>query len=114
MIPSIIQKAGPLTDQLLLESQTGGLGALPVGKVPDSTTDMVCGYCSTGCGLKIHIKDGQAISLTPTANYPVNLGMACPKGWEALQVLQLAHGTRYSPSPALPSAQRIIPTDQQP
>ncbi len=88
MIPSIIQKAGPLTDQLLLESQTGGLGALPVGKVPDSTTDMVCGYCSTGCGLKIHIKDGQAISLTPTANYPVNLGMACPKGWEALRVLQ--------------------------
>ena len=26
-------------------------------------------------------------NLTPTTNYPVNLGMACPKGWEALTVL---------------------------
>ena len=25
--------------------------------------------------------------LTPTADYPVNLGMACPKGWESLAVL---------------------------
>ncbi len=25
--------------------------------------------------------------LTPAPDYPVNLGMACPKGWEALAVL---------------------------
>ena len=25
--------------------------------------------------------------MTPTTAYPVNLGMACPKGWEALSVL---------------------------
>ena len=31
--------------------------------------------------------DGQAVSLSPTTEYPVNLGMACPKGWEALTVL---------------------------
>src|SRR5687767_10341708 len=48
---------------------------------------MVCGYCSTGCGLKVHLKDGEAVNLTPDANYPVNLGMACPKGWEALSAL---------------------------
>src|SRR5687767_4182697 len=49
---------------------------------------MVCGFCSTGCGLNIHLDEqGQAISLTPTTEYPVNLGMACPKGWEALTVL---------------------------
>ena len=87
-IPSLVQKIGPLTEQLLLKSETFGLGALPIAMIPDSTTNMVCGYCSTGCGLKIHIKDGQAINLTPTADYPVNLGMACPKGWEALRVLQ--------------------------
>ena len=28
---------------------------------------MVCGFCSTGCGLNIHLKDGVAIGLTPTA-----------------------------------------------
>jgi len=48
---------------------------------------MVCGYCSTGCSLDIHLKDGRAVNLTPTTRYPVNLGMACPKGWEALAVL---------------------------
>ena len=88
LIPTLVQKFGPLTEQLSLDSKTFGLGSLPIAKIPDSTTDMVCGYCSTGCGLKIHIKDGQAINLTPTADYPVNLGMACPKGWEALRVLQ--------------------------
>jgi predicted molibdopterin-dependent oxidoreductase YjgC len=88
MIPTLVHKTGPLTDQLQLESQTGGLGSLPIAMIPDSTTNMVCGYCSTGCSLKIHIKDGQAISLTPTSDYPVNMGMACPKGWEALRVLK--------------------------
>ena len=34
------------------------------------------------------MKDGQAVSLTPSTDYPVNVGMACPKGWEALTPLQ--------------------------
>ncbi len=88
MIPTLVQKSGPLTQQLSLDMKTNGLGALPIARVPDSTTNMVCGYCSTGCGLKVHIQGGQAIDLTPTADYPVNLGMACPKGWESLRVLQ--------------------------
>jgi assimilatory nitrate reductase catalytic subunit len=33
------------------------------------------------------MKDGQAINLSPDSEYPVNLGMACPKGWEALTPL---------------------------
>ena len=48
---------------------------------------MVCGFCSTGCGLTVHLHEGQAINLSPTTDYPVNRGMACPKGWEALTVL---------------------------
>ena len=48
---------------------------------------MTCGFCSTGCGLKIHLKNGEAINLSADGNYPVNLGMACPKGWEALTPL---------------------------
>jgi assimilatory nitrate reductase catalytic subunit len=40
--------------------------------------------------LNIHLKQGQAINLTPAIDYPVNLGMACPKGWEALTVLGAA------------------------
>src|SRR5262245_31126325 len=79
---------GPLTADLIREPGGFGLGQLPAGRIPDATTTMVCGYCSTGCGLNVHLKNGEAIGLTPTTNYPVNFGMACPKGWEALTVLQ--------------------------
>lgn len=81
------QRTGPLTRELLLEPGEFGLGKVPANTKPDATTDMVCGYCSTGCSLRIHLRDGQATNLTPTTEYPVNLGMACPKGWESLSVL---------------------------
>jgi anaerobic selenocysteine-containing dehydrogenase len=88
LLPVLHQRTGPLTEQLILSPQTYGLGSLPINQIPDATTTTVCGYCSTGCGLKIHLKGGKAINLTPSAKYPVNLGMACPKGWEALRVLE--------------------------
>jgi assimilatory nitrate reductase catalytic subunit len=78
---------GSLTRELLRTPGRFGLGQVPVIKKPDATTPMVCGYCSTGCSLNVHLRDGQAVNLTPATDYPVNLGMACPKGWEALSVL---------------------------
>ena len=83
----IHQQDGPLTQELIRTPGRFGLGQVPARLKPDATTDMVCGYCSTGCSLRIHLKDGEAVNLTPTTKYPVNLGMACPKGWEALSVL---------------------------
>jgi assimilatory nitrate reductase catalytic subunit len=87
--PSFFIRArnGPLTEDLVREPGRFGLGQTPARLVPDATTSMVCGFCSTGCGLSIHMKDGQAINLSPDPEYPVNLGMACPKGWEALTPL---------------------------
>lgn len=79
--------SGPLTRELLLQPSGFGLGQMPARMKPEATTRTVCGYCSTGCNLNVHLKDGQAVSLSPTTEYPVNLGMACPKGWEALTVL---------------------------
>ncbi len=84
------QEDGPLTRELMLRPGGFGLGQVPARLAPTSTATMVCGYCSTGCGLNIHLRDGEAISLTPSTEYPVNLGMACPKGWEALTVLDAA------------------------
>lgn len=78
---------GELTRDLFLSPGRFGLGRVPEKLRPDATTNMICGFCSTGCSLKIHLKDQQAVNLSPTAHYPVNLGMACPKGWEALRVL---------------------------
>jgi anaerobic selenocysteine-containing dehydrogenase len=84
----IRQWDGKLTQELVLRPGDFGLGKVPARLVPDDATDMVCGFCSTGCSLRIHLKDGQAINLSPTSEYPVNVGMACPKGWEALTPLR--------------------------
>ncbi len=78
---------GPLTRDLVQAPGQFGLGKIPDRLQPDDTTTMVCGFCSTGCGLNVHLKDGKAINLSADTFYPVNLGMACPKGWEALTPL---------------------------
>jgi assimilatory nitrate reductase catalytic subunit len=78
---------GPLTGELHLKPGGFGLGKVPERLAPTSTTRTTCGFCSTGCSLDAHLRDGVAVNLTPTVEYPVNLGMACPKGWEALAPL---------------------------
>jgi anaerobic selenocysteine-containing dehydrogenase len=88
-LPALLQQHdGKMTRELLLHPGQHGLGMTPSSLQADSLTTAACGYCSTGCGLRLHVRDGQAIGLTPETNYPVNLGMACPKGWEALRVLE--------------------------
>jgi assimilatory nitrate reductase catalytic subunit len=80
---------------------------LPIA--PETVTTSVCGFCSTGCGLRIHLQDNQAVALTPETDYPVNLGMACPKGWEALAVLD---SPDRATTPLLRSASgALVPTD---
>jgi assimilatory nitrate reductase catalytic subunit len=81
-------REGRLSRELSREPGRFGLGQVPANKVPDATTGMVCGFCSTGCGLTVHLRDGLAVNLTPTTEYTVNRGLACPKGWESLTVLQ--------------------------
>src|SRR5688572_27887313 len=89
MLP-LVQREGPLTHELLLEPAKFGLGLAPAGLHADAVAGSVCGFCSTGCNLNIHLRDGAAVGLTPAVDYPVNAGMACPKGWEALAVLDAA------------------------
>jgi assimilatory nitrate reductase catalytic subunit len=85
------QHTGPLTRDLVLAPGSFGLGKVPARLTPASTVASICGYCATGCQLQIHLDDkGEAINLSPQAGYPVNLGMACPKGWQALDPLDAA------------------------
>lgn len=79
---------GPQTSDLVLSPGRFGLGRVPLRLEPDATTGMVCGFCATGCGLQVHLRDGEALNLSGDPDYPVNLGMACPKGWEALAPLR--------------------------
>lgn len=87
----ICQRSGKFTEELeLAYSETAGR-RLPKRLLPQKITPTVCGFCSTGCGLDIHIRDGRAVNLTPAIRYPVNPGgAACPKGWEALTPLKTA------------------------
>jgi assimilatory nitrate reductase catalytic subunit len=81
------QFSGPLTRELDRKPGGFGLGQLPARLVPQTTTRSICGFCSTGCSLELHLHDGVAVNLTPDTKYPVNVGFACPKGWEALAPL---------------------------
>lgn len=86
---------GPLTEDLLRKPGAHGLGQVPANLQPDAVTALTCGFCSTGCSLDTHLIDGQAVNLTPSVRYPVNLGMACPKGWESLSVTKAADRAIY-------------------
>jgi anaerobic selenocysteine-containing dehydrogenase len=83
----LYQRDGKLTQELVRNPGGFGLGQVPTRLKPDATTTAVCGFCSTGCGLEVHLKDGQAVNLSPSRDYSVNKGAACPKGWEALTPL---------------------------
>lgn len=78
---------GPQTRDLVLNPGGFGLGKVPERYRPTATSHSVCGYCATGCSLEVHMQEGQGTNLSATKEYPVNLGMACPKGWEAMRVL---------------------------
>ena len=87
-LPQVLQRRqGQMTRELVLHPGEHGLGMTHGSMAADVTTTATCGYCSTGCGLRLHVRAGEAVGLTPETSYPVNLGMACPKGWEALRVL---------------------------
>jgi assimilatory nitrate reductase catalytic subunit len=88
---------GPMTSELVLRPGDFGLGRVPARLKPAATAKSICGFCSTGCSLLVHLDEsGQAINLTPDPDHPVNLGMACPKGWEALTPLA-AHDRATTP-----------------
>ncbi len=87
-IPALRQWTGPLTSALARVPGGFGLGQVPTRLKPASVATSVCGFCSTGCGLKIHLRNGEAVNLSPDPAHPVNFGMACPKGWEALAPLE--------------------------
>jgi len=99
-------REGAMTSELVLRPGEFGLGKIPSRLKPVATTSSICGFCSTGCSLKIHLNEkGEAINLSADPNYPVNLGMACPKGWEALTPL---HAADRATQPMLRNADGIL------
>jgi len=84
----LFARSGPLTSELSKARAGDAEGLVPARLAPQRVAKSICGYCSTGCSLDVHVRDGQAVNLAPSAAYPVNDGAACPKGWDALAPLR--------------------------
>ena len=51
-------------------------------------THTVCPYCSVGCGIIVHTKDGKLVNIEGDPEHPINEGTLCPKG---ASIAQLVH-----------------------
>ncbi|WP_459616547.1 molybdopterin-dependent oxidoreductase [Bordetella sp. 2513F-2] len=43
----------------------------------------VCPYCGVGCGMVLHVEDGEVARITGDADHPANFGRLCTKGQSA-------------------------------
>ncbi len=46
----------------------------------------VCPYCAVGCGLSVHVSDGQIVNIEGNPASPVSQGNLCPKGAATYQL----------------------------
>lgn len=49
-------------------------------------TTTVCPYCSVGCSILVHTKDGKVINVEGDPDSPINEGVLCPKGSSLFQM----------------------------
>jgi len=50
-------------------------------------TTTVCPYCSVGCGIVVHTKDGKVVNTEGDPDHPINEGTLCPKGASIAQLV---------------------------
>lgn len=50
-------------------------------------TRTVCPYCSVGCGIIVHTKDGKVVNAEGDPEHPINEGTLCPKGGSISQLV---------------------------
>src|SRR5512143_3404298 len=51
-------------------------------------TNTICPYCSVGCGIIVHTKNGKVVNTEGDPDHPINEGTLCPKG---ASIMQLVH-----------------------
>ncbi len=78
----------------------------------------VCPYCGVGCGMVLHVEDGQVVKVSGDKEHPANFGRLCTKGSSAHVVLRksgrlesafIRHERGQDPVP-LPMARSTSPT----
>jgi formate dehydrogenase major subunit len=50
-------------------------------------TKTVCPYCSVGCGIVVHTKDGKVVNTEGDPDHPINEGTLCSKGASLYQII---------------------------
>ncbi len=50
------------------------------------STTTICPFCSVGCGLIVHTKDGKVVNTEGDPHHPINEGALCPKGSALFQI----------------------------
>ena len=48
-----------------------------------SSVKSVCPYCGVGCGMVLHVEDGQVVKVSGDEDHPTNYGRLCTKGSSA-------------------------------
>ncbi len=80
-----------------------------VKKMTPNTRYLTCGYCSTGCNMKITFNESENPVVRANPNYPVNKGKACPKGFQLLGHLGASDRAK---TPYLRNSEgKLIPTN---
>ncbi|MEW9580398.1 molybdopterin-dependent oxidoreductase [Paraburkholderia sp. DGU8] len=78
----------------------------------------VCPYCGVGCGMVLHVEDGQVVKIAGDKEHPANFGRLCTKGQSAHVALRksgrlesafVRHARDEDPVP-LPMAQALSTT----
>lgn len=50
-------------------------------------TKTICPYCSVGCGIIVHVKDGKVVNTEGDPDHPINEGTLCSKGASLYQII---------------------------
>ena len=57
-------------------------------KIKDAkVTQTICPYCSVGCGIIVHTKDGKVVNTEGDPDHPINEGTLCSKGASLYQII---------------------------
>ncbi|HDR9707518.1 TPA: hypothetical protein QDC28_007175, partial [Burkholderia aenigmatica] len=43
----------------------------------------VCPYCGVGCGMVLHVEEGEVVKVSGDSDHPTNFGRLCTKGSSA-------------------------------
>ena len=50
------------------------------------STTTICPFCSVGCGIIVHTKNGKVVNTEGDPEHPINRGSLCPKGSALFQI----------------------------